>query len=460
MLNRKTIAFTLLLSAFLSTSCSKQKSQDPSDDEGSAGSAFVPWDDHPGVETAGSNNFADLMNNYAVGRPLHDPWDSTYWPYTANGIADSNYSGGGSPAGKYDAVHGNTTQAQEWEVKNHGAKVPKVQGWWGHCNGWSATASLYKEPPEVMRVDGIDFSRADIKGLLTEAGMLASADYFGEKVDPLGGDDPSTPDFQDIAPDQYFLVLTNYMGAKKFGVNIDRFTGNEIWNQPLAGYKIEYPTPADYLGADPSNPNVYRINVVSTLWWSDDSFNPDDETPAFNWQGSPESNDSNYPSRRLYMEMWLDGPVVFDSTGKITSSGNVIVMRHPNGKNFIGGNWHDEQTVPYQGVDHTHPDFMWVPYSLMSAQDPDINKPDSPDENIYIDYTWVVNHFINGAPDDPGAHPAPVQSPPSPDSSNTPTPTPSHTFPDPFPTHTPRPTPTPDPTSQPPVGPPHHQPHS
>jgi hypothetical protein len=440
-----------LLSVLLITSCGKGGSDDSDSgggqDDGAVGTAFAPWSNHPGIETQGSNNFAFLINNYAEGRPAHDPWDSTYWPYTSNGIANPSYSGGqGTPAGKYDAAHGNTTQAQDWEAKNHGKDVKGVQGWWGHCNGWSATASLYSEPPESMKVNGIDFTRGDIKGLLTEAGMLASADYIGEKVDPLGGDDPNSPNFQDVAPDQYFLLLTNYMGAKKFGVNIDRFTGNEIWNQPLAGYRIQYPTPADYLGQDPAHPNIYRLNLTSTLWWADDSFDPDSETPAFNWQGSPEANDGNFPSRRLYAEIWLDGPVVFDSNGKITSSGNVVVARHPNGVNFVGGTWYDDRTVPYQGMDHTHPDFMWVPYSLMDARDPELNNPSDPDANPFIDYSWIVGHFVNGAPDDPGVHPSPIPSVPSTHPSSHPSQAPN---PFPFPSFRPTPVPAPHPAPVP-----------
>jgi hypothetical protein len=58
--------------------------------------------------------------------PARAPWVGYWWPYTSNGIASGRYAGGYSPAGKYDAARGGGTQAQLWEVLNHGARVRGV----------------------------------------------------------------------------------------------------------------------------------------------------------------------------------------------------------------------------------------------------------------------------------------------------------------------------------------------
>jgi hypothetical protein len=97
-------------------------------------------------------------------------------------------------------------------------------------------------------------------------------------------------------------------------------------------------------------------------------------------------------------------------------------------------------------MDHTHPDFMWVPYSLMDARDPELNNPSDPDANPFIDYSWIVGHFVNGAPDDPGVHPSPIPSVPSTHPSSHPSQAPN---PFPFPSFRPTPVPAPHPAPVP-----------
>jgi hypothetical protein len=286
------------------------------------------------VALSAEKNFAFLINNYAQAKVEPTPWAGAWWPYGASGIAAGGFAGssGASPAGKYDAARGGQTSAQLWEMHNHGPHVKGIQGWWGHCNGWCAAAALFPEPRESVTVNGVTFGNADIKALLTEAGMAANADYFGTRVDY--GNDYNTPKYTDTVPDQYLLVLTNYIGRQKHGVLIDRYTGDQIWNQPLAGYKIDYPKKEDYLGADPRAPGVYRILVTSTIWWMRDDVPANVVTPDFDY---PAEDTETVQNRVLKMEVWLDGPVVFDADGKITSSGNVIVTRE--GEYFAGGAW-------------------------------------------------------------------------------------------------------------------------
>ena len=385
-------------------------------------------------EAAGERNFAKLMNNYAQGTPARQPWAGFWWPYTSNGIA-RNLSGA-SPAGKYDAARGGLIHSQDWEVRHHGSGVPGVQGWWGHCNGWCVAAALFPEPRSSATVNGIEFTVADIKGLLSEAGMEASADYFGERVDPF--DRNSSRKREDPVPNQYFLVLMNYMGVHRRTVLIDRNTGGEVWNQPLAGYRFQMPKPDDYLGADPAAPNVYRIRVTSTLWWMDDNVSPGAISPEFKFE-----TNSMIRSRTLQMELWLDGPVVFDSSGALMSSGDVVVAR--DGDFLIGGRWFDGNMG-----NQAHPDYMWVPYSILRP-DP---RSDEKHANVYVDMDWVRRHILSGGVDDTSVTPAPIRVPPVPIPTSSPsdgsgTPNPPGPTPPPLPTPSPTaiPVPIPEPTS-------------
>jgi hypothetical protein len=261
-----------------------------------------------------------------------------------------------------------------------------------------------------VTVNGVTFGIGDIKGLLTEAGMAANADFYGDRIDV---DDPNNPKYWDTIADQYFLVLTNYVGKMKQPVLIDRYTGSQVWNQPLAGYKLEYPKPSDYLGASPEAPNVYRVLVTSTIWWLDDGVPPDVQTPPFDFENS---DGAIYQSRELKMEVWVDAPIVFDSNGKIRSSGNVVVKRE--GEHLVGGAWRLGEGF----FTDAWPDYMWVPYAISMPTDPEQDYV-----NPEVDLEWIKAHLlVPGGADDPSVTPVPIA----------PAPVPRPSIPWPFPTST------------------------
>jgi hypothetical protein len=49
-----------------------------------------------------------------------------------------------------------------------------------------------------------------------------------------------------------WIVFTNYMGKLKLPVLLDRYTGEQVWNQPGVGYRCEYPKPSDSTGKAPA----------------------------------------------------------------------------------------------------------------------------------------------------------------------------------------------------------------
>src|SRR5687767_2282468 len=126
---------------------------DPSDEailDGSGGKADqISWFDDPESLIPGAKTrLQDLISAADVGRDFGVPEDripypDTYWPMVDGGI-DFDWTGDGSPLGKYMQLFDpqRAAEAKAWEKANHGADVPGVASWFGHCPGWTASALL------------------------------------------------------------------------------------------------------------------------------------------------------------------------------------------------------------------------------------------------------------------------------------------------------------------------------
>ena len=294
----------------------------------------------PQDELHGENDFANLIQRYSKGLPRQAPWAGYWWPFLENGIANA--------AAKYETATGQSGSVH-WEMDNHSASAEGILPWWGHCNGWAAAAVLFPEPHAESTHSGVTFSVGDQKALLSELGQEVNADFFGLRSDT---DDPEDPAFQDIFPNQFFLVLTNLVG-KGQSLVMDRYTGSQVWNHPIAGYLISPVTPNDDLGTDPSAPEVYRVLVTTQVWWLRDDVDPETQTEPFTFQDGP-----SFDSRVLRYEVWLDGPPHFDEAGNLTSAGKVILSRKENV--VYGGYWRNADL----DLLNSHPDYLWSPMSL------------------------------------------------------------------------------------------------
>jgi hypothetical protein len=321
-------------------------------------------------------NFAYLINHYTQATPKRPVWIGYWWPFKEDGIASQTHDGGISPVEKYELATGGRGDATQWERKVHGKNIPGMKGFWGHETGWTNASILFPEPVSPVTVNGVTFTVADIKALLSEISIDAVGDTFGIPVTPLNEDDKDARD--DVTPDQYFHVLTHYLGKLGTSVAIDRYTGDQLWAQPLAGYRFDYPRPEDYLGEDQNHPGVYRIRVTSTIWWVNDEVDASQLTPEFDF--SPVDTDF-FASRKLPMELWLDGPVVFGNDGRIVSSGNLIETK--KGDSVLGGHWLIESTF-----NDSHPDTMWVPKILKR---PDV---DTTARNPFLNADWIVRKLV------------------------------------------------------------------
>jgi hypothetical protein len=330
MQNRPLAWISIGITLFCLSGCGSGKSTEPVQAFGTI----------PRANQQGENDFASLIRKYSRGQSSHAAWSGYWWPFMENGIYNA--------ALNYEAATGKIGAAQ-WELAHHGADLPGVMSWFGHCNGWSAAAVLFSEPRQSTASNGVTFSVADQKALLSELGQEVDADYFGTRSNT---DDSSDPSFQDIFPNQFFLVLTNIVG-KGQSLIMDRYTGSQIWNQPIAGYQVFPITPADDLGAEPSAPGVYRILVTTQVWWLRDDVDPNHVTEPFTFEDG-----ASYDSRILRFEIWTDAPAQFDESGNLVSAGKVV-LGHQNGIVY-GGAWQ----MGGVNILDSHPDYLWAPYSL------------------------------------------------------------------------------------------------
>lgn len=319
-------------------------------------------------------NLAKLQRDYAKGVADPVPWIGYWWPYTEDGIADDSYDKDKmGPSDKLDKALGNSNWVTGWEMRNHGtARNPA--DWWGHCNGWATAAIMEPEPRKARTVNGVTFEVRDRKAILSEYWLQSGADFIGSRVWNSG--DTTSAAFWDVVPAQYYLAMTNILGRHRRSMIVDRYTGAEVWNQPMVAYEMHPIKPEDYLGRDPRYTNLYRVNVTSDMWWGSDEVEPDDLTPKFEWKET-----DAFVKRTLKFELWVDAPLEFDSKGRLVSSGDIVLTR-----NGTGGRWKNGTT--YEALVDSHPDFLWLPLSYARS---------TGYKNPRLNDAWVNKHLSEGS---------------------------------------------------------------
>jgi hypothetical protein len=95
--------------------------------------------------------------------------------------------------------------------------------WYGHCNGWTAAAIRHAEPQNRVKLNGVEFSPADIKGLLAEV-------YMYNEHEVLAGENTS------LNPGTLHAVLANWLGRGSHPIAMDSDPGKEIWNYPIYAF--------------------------------------------------------------------------------------------------------------------------------------------------------------------------------------------------------------------------------
>lgn len=160
-------------------------------------------------------------------------------PYSGNIYTDR--SGGTVNAlRKYDqAFHGGRMLAvgfEQWDTTAFKKPTPRkgpfgmtwgmkmeTPNWHGHCNGWTAAAIRHAEPKESVRVNGVTFTPADIKGLLAEIYMYNDVDHLAGLDSPL-------------EPGHFHAIIANWLGRGAHPLGMEADPSEEKWNYPIYAF--------------------------------------------------------------------------------------------------------------------------------------------------------------------------------------------------------------------------------
>ncbi len=306
-----------------------------------------------------------------------------------------------------NAFEVNIDTATEYEVLKHGSIQFGVGSWFGHCNAWAAAAIVEPEPRQSTTVDGIEFTAGDVKAFLTEIYMESDSIFHGTRNNYHEDEESrDAVDFKDISPAMFHIFFADQIGNRDKSFVIDRFTGDEVWNQPVKAYRadceplytgtqamereVSYTTyPVKWASGSyqriPNvdkrpNQQVYPLMCSTTIHWITDGL-PSETLTALNISDDidDETFKSSYRIGELYdhqveirtisYELWLDKP-----------------MDDPDARIIGDGSWEHGSASNYTSL---HPDFIWQPTG-------DVNDSRRDYENEFIDGKIVREQILPG----------------------------------------------------------------
>ena len=259
------------------------------------------------------------------------PWSGDWWSRKKGFLVKGWPGHKPSPFERYDAYvesrTGNNPGVWAWEKNpRNGHYNPNAENWEGHCNGWAAASILTPEPRNTQIRNGIEFTSADQKGLLSEQYMNTYCNFYGNRNWGNPGDDED-----DIYPDEFHRLLLEYIAGNKSAMICDTAYDRQVWNFPL--YKFESSWKTSWFDES-------KLKVKTTVYYADDGVKP-------SFVGT------KWFSTTYTYNLFLDG------------QGNII-----------DGEWTGSSK-------RNHPDFVWVP----TADAPNPNN--SNQENPFIDPAFV-----------------------------------------------------------------------
>jgi hypothetical protein len=370
-----------------------------------------------------NQDFASLFNSYRFAQPKNIPWAGSFYAYSTNGTAigiKGSFRSKGheelSPIYKYDQLfNGAGKPATQFEKANHscdhleGETKQSCQGWWGHCNGWAAAALREREPRKTVIYKGETLEVGHVKGILSEL-WLSTNSYFvgntnkskktGEWI--FNPNDPDYKAFWDVTPKQFFFIFANQIGVQQVGVVIDRFTGDEVWNQPVAGYRVLPIRPQDIGVKEVNGKKLNYADLRMKIYWADDDVYENHVSKKFdiNATRDEEYEDSpadEYTARLVKFKMFFDQPLQINGDG-------TRVLNKP--KVVHAGLWAEQENQEYGDADQGHPDFIWQPINPYIVN--------SGYENPHINWDNVKHMTKTIHSGEPNFEPPPVTPPPPP----------------------------------------------
>ena len=296
------------------------------------------------------------------------------WTYELNKL---------SPMDKYAVsqyLDGNTYPnpflISAWEILN--SYNPGGESWWGHCNGWAAAAILIHEPrePVLFEEDGVEleFTTADLKGLLTESHYGVVSQFYGERYND------EEDDVTDLTPKAFHQLIAFFIDELGVPMVFDTTATEAVWNFPAYGYQMTVKDITDPNHASLVNVNTATESELAALpgigeaiaaaivekRYNEGPFQSVDELSAVDGVGETRFGEFK---DLVTVEAFAR---LFDVTAKVTLTTDSVGETHIDGdepRNFhdtwkytlktdadgivVGGEWADEKD---------HPDFAWIPY--------------------------------------------------------------------------------------------------
>lgn len=178
--------------------------------------------------------FAELPTKGKVAEH-RTPYSGYIYPDRARGTAsilrkyDKAFNGSGSPATTHEYRDTSMTAPISRPSGRRGlfgglfaggARSRGVPHWYGHCNGWTAATMRHAEPQTSVMRNGVQFTPADIKGLLAEI-------YIYNEHIVLGGEGYR------INPGTFHTIIANWLGRGEHPMAMEADPGHEKWNYPI-----------------------------------------------------------------------------------------------------------------------------------------------------------------------------------------------------------------------------------
>ena len=376
--------------------------------------------------------FKDLPDS---GEARKKPYTGRWYPYHKGGTAHVFFKVNGneqSALHKYDQAFPSRDgdSAVGWEGRYHSGGG---SNWTGHCNGFAGASQRHREPQFEVSRNGVRFTPANIKTLLTEvhlhvytrilggsrcrniivenaistgggtscpAGfrkiMLSNGKVRCIKNPPTRVGSPHLSACEDVNAGTFHLALANWVGRREQTIVFDKEAYHQVWNYPLFKYYVEpesrFISKAEALRYTRQRGNVYPFNSAATSFY----YTQMRITYA---EVLKDTERSNYPNLTEKQE-------VYTYILEIDDFGDVV-----------GGEWIGDSY-------HQHPDFLWIALepqkSLTAAEAKQVKSGRALQSylqgmggrsNPYLDPATVNDLWAESVGLEPGSTPPPVGFP-------------------------------------------------
>lgn len=183
-------------------------------------------------------------------------WSGWWWPMLdAPGMAPHLYDENG-PLAKYDRLAQASGQpnpgTRDWAYK-YMRTTDSANNWWGYCNGWAAASILEPEPTRESVINGVPFTVADKKGLLTSWYQSTGTRFqFGGR--------------EGLSALLFHRAILDWVVERGLPLIINTYTVKpddyQVWNYPLVRARLAYVP--DAAAADVTH-------VAATVWLASDA---------------------------------------------------------------------------------------------------------------------------------------------------------------------------------------------